>query len=133
MSTNTPPPRGRETSGHTGAGLLGHLDTGIDAGPEGQAAKERARLRELQGAAPGDGADSGVAGGPRTHTPAGVSRIGSGTTGLNNYSPGSDLGAGADSPMDRGQLAGRGGGERASAGIRDPNRASRDDRSSLDD
>ena len=132
MTTNTPRTPGRETSGHTGAGLIGHLDTGIDAGPEGQAAKDRARERAMQHGDLADGGDTSVAGGPGTSTPLGVSRIGSGTTGLNNYSPGSDLAAGADSPMNRGQLAGESGGERASAGINDAERSSRDDRSSLD-
>ena len=132
MSMNTPRLPGRETSGHTGAGLIGHLDTGIDAGPEGQAAKEEARARELRREDAGDGGDTSVAGGPGTSTPRGVSRIGSGTTGLNNYSPGSDLSAGADSQMNRGQLAGESGGERASAGINDADRSSRDDRGSLD-
>lgn len=47
--------------------------------------------------------DTTTAGGPGTSTAGGVSRIGSGTTGLNNYSPGSDLGAGPmrDAARDR--------------------------------
>lgn len=130
MSTNPHPHTGRETSGHTGAGLIGSLDTGIEAGPEGQALKDRARDRNMQ---PGEaGGDATFAGGPGTSTPQGVSRIGSGTTGLNNYSPGSDLSAGADSPINRSQMAGTSGGERASAGIDDANRSSRDHGTRLD-
>ena len=131
MTTNTPRQPGRPTSGHTGAGLIGDLDTGIDAGREGREAMDRARERDMH---EGDeqGGDTSVAGGPGTSTPSGISRIGSGTTGLNNYSPGSDLAAGADSPMNRGQIAGTSGGERASAGINDANRSSRDDGNSLD-
>lgn len=128
MNNGTHQQPGRETSGHTGAGLIGSLDTGMDAGPEGQALKERAREAGTQAHA---GGDASVAGGPGTSTPQGVSRIGSGTTGLNNYSPGSDLSAGPDSPMNRGQLAGTGGGERASAGTNDADRSSRDDGNSL--
>lgn len=131
MNTHTPSQPGRDTSGHTGAGLVGSLDTGLDAGPEGQALKDAARRRDAQRGADGGG-DASVAGGPGTATPQGVSRIGSGTTGLNNYSPGSDLTAGADSPMNRGQMAGESGGERASAGTRDADRSSRDHGNSLD-
>lgn len=129
MNTNSPSQPGRATSGHTGAGLVGSLDTGLDAGPEGQALKDAARQRDAGHA---DGGDASVAGGPGTATAQGVSRIGSGTTGLNNYSPGSDLTAGPDSPMNRGQIAGESGGERASAGINDANRSSRDHGNSLD-
>jgi hypothetical protein len=132
MTTNTPQQPGRETSGHTGAGLIGSLDTGLEAGPEGQAAKDRARERARREDDAGDGGDATFAGGPGTTPPRGVSRIGSGTTGLNNYSPGSDLSAGPDSPMNRGQLAGAGGGERASAGINDADRSSGDHGNSLD-
>jgi hypothetical protein len=133
MTTPTPHQPGRPTSGHTGAGLIGSLDTGIDAGPDGQALKDRARERDTQD----DGARAGdttTAGGPGTSTPGGVSRIGSGTTGLNNYSPGSDLsaGSGIGESSGAGQLAGASGGERASAGINDPNRSSKDDDASLD-
>lgn len=132
MTSNTPHPPGRETSGHTGAGLIGDLRTGIDAGREGREAQERALERDAAGGAPGDGGDASVAGGPGTSTSAGVSRIGSGTTGLNNYSPGSDLSARLTPDAGDGSLAGSSGGERASAGINDANRSSRDHGSSLD-
>lgn len=131
MTTNTPHPPGRETSGHTGAGLIGDLRTGIDAGREGREARERALEREA-GDTDSQGGDTSVAGGPGTSTPAGVSRIGSGTTGLNNYSPGSDLSARLTPDAGEGSLAGTTGGERASAGINDANRSSRDHGSSLD-
>lgn len=127
MTNTTPRQPGRETSGHTGAGLIGDLDTGIEAGREGREAIDRAIERDARGG------DAHTAGGPRTSTPQGVSRIGSGTTGLNNYSPGSDLSAGPDSPMNRGQIAGESGGERASAGTDDANRSSRDHGNTLDD
>lgn len=131
MTTPTPHPPGRETSGHTGAGLIGDLRTGIDAGREGRDARERALEREAEGGASGDGGDTSVAGGPGTSTPAGVSRIGSGTTGLNNYSPGSDLSARLTPDVGEGSLAGTSGGERATAGINDANRSSRDHGNSL--
>lgn len=133
MTTNTPHPPGRETSGHTGAGLIGDLQTGIGAGREGREARERAMQREAEGGANHDDGDASVAGGPGTSTPAGVSRIGSGTTGLNNYSPGSDLSARLTPEAGDGSLAGTRGGERASAGINDANRSSRDHGNSLDD
>lgn len=132
MTTTTPRDPGRRTSGHTGAGLIGSLETGLEAGPEGQAAKDRARERDLHQGDQGGG-DTTFAGGPGTTTPRGVSRIGSGTTGLNNYSPGSDLSAGAGDASGPGQLAGSSGGERASAGTNDPDRSSRDHRNSLED
>lgn len=132
MTHTTPQQPGRPTSGHTGAGLIGDLDTGIDAGRESREATDRARERAMQAGDAQDG-DTTVAGGPGMSTPAGISRIGSGTTGLNNYSPGSDLAAGPDSPMNRGQLAGTSGGERASAGTNDANRSSRDHGNTLDD
>lgn len=131
MTHTTPQQPGRPTSGHTGAGLIGDLDTGIEAGREGREATERALERDMQ-AGDEQGGDTTVAGGPGTSTPAGISRIGSGTTGLNNYSPGSDL-SGLDSPMNRGQIAGESGGERASAGTNDANRSSRDHGNTLDD
>jgi hypothetical protein len=94
MTSTTPRTPGRETSGHTGAGLIGDLHTGIEAGAEARDATERARARDASLRGVQVGGDADVAGGPATSTPAGVSRIGSGTTGLNNYSPGSDLSAG---------------------------------------
>lgn len=131
MTSTTPRQPGRETSGHTGAGLIGDLRTGVDAGREARESTDRAHQREAARNAE-DGGDTSVAGGPGTSTPAGVSRIGSGTTGLNNYSPGSDLSAGLGTTSGAGSLAGASGGERASAGINDANRSSRDHDNSLD-
>ncbi|GAB2515502.1 hypothetical protein [Lysobacter humi (ex Lee et al. 2017)] len=101
----------------SGGGLVGHKDAGLDSARE--AAAREAAATQAQRDAARDGADTSVAGGPGTSTGPGISRVGSGTTGLNNYSPGSDLSAGA-------RLAGESGGERASAGINDADRASRD-------
>lgn len=108
----------------SGGGLVGHKDAGLDSAREA-ALREEAATRAARDAAR-DSADTSVAGGPGTSTGPGISRIGSGTTGLNNYSPGSDLSAGAS-------LAGESGGERASAGINDATRSARDHRNSLDD
>ena len=131
-SSHSPHPPGPETSAHTGAGLIGDLRTGIDAGREAREATERAHEREADRGPASDGGDASVAGGPGTSTPGGVSRIGSGTTGLNNYSPGSDLSARVDPGAGEGSMNGTSGGERASAGTAAANRSSRDHQNSLE-
>lgn len=116
-----------DASGYGGASLVGSNVSGLDAARSDPAGTThghgRTDRRAEDGAplSPALGAGTSVPDGLDTHTPGGVSTIGSGATGLNNYSPGSNLGVGLDS------LGRASAGERASAGRGDGDRSSRDD------
>lgn len=130
MNTNTQPQPGPETSGHTGAGLIGDLRTGIDAGREAREATDRALEREAQREAGRDSDPEAsrtvneveIAGAARTAASGGAS--------ARDAFP-DPLGTGA--AADSGSLSGTSGGERASAGTNDANRSSRDHGNTLDD
>lgn len=123
MNTNTPPQPGRETSGHTGAGLIGDLRTGIDAGREAREATDRALERDAR-----RGSD------PQASRSLGDVDL-DGTAAREVASPRDafpdPLGTGA--AADSGRLSGTSGGERASAGTNDANRSSHDHGNTLDD
>lgn len=128
MTHSTPHTPGRETSGHTGAGLIGSLDTGLEAGPEGQALKDDARERDARAEQSGhDHATDALARDPGEGDGADLGRLAGNARGGDAVPPG------ASDVSGPGQLAGSSGGERGVAGINDADRSSRDHGNSLQD